>query len=141
MIIIQVIKHFELLKHLAPLLIRFVQHTKSKKIYYNAQQEELTGNQEIQYAIKLNNFKINLHKGVSKFKIYDTIDKEKKFKIFSNLYLPISVVKTVNSEKIVTEKKYTVEEAKALGTEELEQELEQEIQDKESICRENSKYI
>ncbi len=112
-----------------------VWYTKNKKIFYNSQQEELTGNQERQYSIKFNNFKINLHKGVSKFEIYDTIDEEKKLKIFSNLYLPISVIKTVNSEKIVIQKTYSKDEAKQLGIKELEQELDDEILDKDAIIR------
>src|SRR5699024_11537708 len=50
------------------------------------------------YSIKFNNFKINFHKGVSKFEIYDTIETEHKFKIFSDFYLPISIIKTTNKE-------------------------------------------
>ena len=110
-----------------------VWYTKNKKIHYNQQIEEHTGNEEKKYAIKLNKFKINFNKGVSKFEKYDTIDEEKKFKIFSNLYLPISVIKTTNSEKKVVEKQYTIEEAKELAIEEAEQEIQQEILNKESI--------
>lgn len=118
-----------------------VNYTKSKKIFYTAQEEQFTGNKEKQYTIKFNNFKINFHKGVSKFKIYDTIDEEKKFKIFSNLYLPISVIKTENKEKTVTQKTYTVEEAKSLGLEQLEQEFKNEIPEDKQIERKNSRYI
>ena len=114
-----------------------VWYTKTKKVYYSEQQEELTGNEEKKYSIKFNDFKINLHKGVSKFKIYDTIDEEKKFKIFSNFYLPISVVKITNLEKNVIQKQYTIEEAKDLGIKDLEQELEKEISNKESILGKN----
>ncbi len=114
-----------------------VWYTKTKKVYYSEQQEELTGNEEKKYSIKFNNFKINFHKGVSKFKIYDTIDEEKKFKIFSNFYLPISVVKTTNLEKNVIQKQHTIEEAKDLGIKDLEQQLEKEISDKESILGKN----
>lgn len=116
-----------------------VKFTKSKKIYYNSEKEEFTGNNERRYSIKFNNFKINFHKGVSKFKIYDTIDEEKKFKIFSNLYLPISVIKTENKEKVVTQKTYTTEEAKNLGIKELEEELKNEIPENEQIERKNSR--
>ncbi len=49
-----------------------VWHTKHKFIEYNTTEKRETGNQEEKYAIKFNNFKINLGKGVSKFEIYDT---------------------------------------------------------------------
>ena len=73
-----------------------VWHTKSKKIPYNATERIETGNIENKYKIKINNFEINLSKGVSKFEIYDTIVMENKFKIFSDFYLPISLIKTTN---------------------------------------------
>lgn len=118
-----------------------VNYTKSKKIYYKSEEQEFTGNKEKRYTIKFNNFKINFHKRVSKFKIYDTIDEEKKFKIFSNLYLPISVIRTENREKTVTQRTYTIEEAKSLGLEQLEQELKNEIPENEQVERKNSRYI
>ena len=49
--------------------------------------------------MKINNFKINFYKNLSKFKIYDTIETENKFKIFSDFYLPISFVKKINKEQ------------------------------------------
>lgn len=114
-----------------------VWYTKHKKIKYNATEKEETGNIENQYEIKFNNFKINLHKKLSKFKIYDTIETESKFKLFSDFYLPISIVKKTNKELQEVEKNYEVEEAKNLGIQELQQELEQEIQDKEKIVNKN----
>lgn len=114
-----------------------VWYTKHKKIKYNATEKEETGNIENQYEIKFNNFKINLHKKLSKFKIYDTIETESKFKLFSDFYLPISIVKKTNKELQEVEKNYEVEEAKNLGIRELQQELEQEIQDKEKIVNKN----
>lgn len=114
-----------------------VWYTKHKKIKYNTTEKEETGNIENQYEIKFNNFKINLHKKLSKFKIYDTIETESKFKLFSDFYLPISIVKKTNKELQEVEKNYEVEEAKNLGIQELQQELEQEIQDKEKIVNKN----
>lgn len=114
-----------------------VWHTKHKKILYNTTERKETGNIENLYTIKFNNLKINLHKGVSKFKIYDTIETESKFKLFSDFYLPISIVKKTNKELQEVEKNYEVEEAKNLGIQELQQELEQEIQDKEKIVNKN----
>lgn len=114
-----------------------VWHTKHKKIKYNTTEKEETGNIENQYEIKFNNFKINLHKKLSKFEIYDTIETESKFKLFSDFYLPISIVKKTNKELEKVEKNYTIEEAKNLGIQELQQELEQEIQNKEKIVNKN----
>lgn len=114
-----------------------VWYTKHKKVKYNTTEKEETGNIENQYEIKFNNFKINLYKKLSKFKIYDTIEKESKFKLFSDFYLPISIVKKTNKELREVEKKYEVEDAKNLGIQELQQELEQEIQEKEKIVNRN----
>ncbi len=110
-----------------------VWHTKSKKIPYNATEKRETGNLENKYKIKINNFEINLSKRLSKFQIYDTIDTEKKFKIFSDFYLPILLIKTTNKEVIEEQKKYTIEEAKNIGVDELQKELDDEIENKEKI--------
>ena len=114
-----------------------VWHTKYKNIPYNATERQETGKIENLYTIKFNNFKINLHKGVSKFKIYDTIETENKMKLFSNFYLPISIIKTTNKEIEEKQKKYELEEAKNLGIQQLEEELEKEIENKESIVGKN----
>lgn len=110
-----------------------VWHTKSKIIPYNITERTETGNLENKYKIKINNFEINLSKRLSKFQIYDTIDTESKFKIFSDFYLPISIVKTTNKEVKEEQKDYTIEEAKQLGIEELQKELDEEIDNKEKI--------
>lgn len=114
-----------------------VWHTKYKNMPYHITERVETGNIEKQYAIKLNNFKINLPKGVSKFKIYDTIETENKMKLFSDFYLPISIIKTTNKEIEEKEKKQEIEEAKNLGIEQLQKELEEEIADKASIVGTN----
>ncbi len=110
-----------------------VWYTKNKIIPYDITERKETGNVENKYKIKINNFEINLSKKLSKFEIYDTIDTENKFKVFSNFYLPISVIKTTNKEIKEEPKKYTIEEAKQLGIEQLQKELEDEIEDKEKI--------
>ena len=110
-----------------------VWYTKSKKILYNTTERRETGELENKYKIKINNFEINLSKRLSKFEIYDTIDTEKKFKIFSDFYLPISLVKTTNKEIQEEQKTYTIEEAKNIGIQELQEELDNEIEDKEKI--------
>ena len=99
-----------------------VWHTKHKKILYNTTQTIETGNTEKKYEMKINNFKINFYKNLSKFKIYDTIETENKFKIFSDFYLPISFVKKINKEQEKVQKKYSLEEAKTVGIKELQEE-------------------
>ena len=110
-----------------------VWHTKSKKIPYNTTERTETGKIENKYKIKINNFEINLSKRLSKFEIYDTIVMENKFKIFSDFYLPISLIKTTNKEVKEEQKKYEIEEAKNLGIEQLQDELNNEIENKEKI--------
>lgn len=114
-----------------------VWHTEYKNMKYNTVEKVETGNYENKYSVKINNFKINFYKKLSKFKIYDTIDTENKLKIFSDFYLPISVIKTTNKELEERQKKYEIEEAKNLGIEELENKLDNEIENKESIVSKN----
>ena len=114
-----------------------VWHTKHKKVQYKSTEKRKTGRCENKYEIKFNNFKINLNKRVSKFKIYDTISAENKFKLFSDFYLPISIVKNINEEVVEEEKSYTLEEAKDIGIKELQEELDSEIQDEKRIVNKN----
>lgn len=114
-----------------------VWHTKYKRISYNATEKQETGNIKNQYSIKFNNFKINFHKKLSKFKIYDTIETEKKLKLFSDFYLPISIIKITNKEIEEIEKTYNLEEAKNIGIQQLQKELDDEIVDKENIVNKN----
>ena len=114
-----------------------VWYTKNKTIEYTTTEKQYTGNEETNYGIKINNFKINFPKGVSKFKFYDTIETENKIKLFSNFYLPISVVKTTNQEYEGVQKTYSAEEAKNLGIQQIEEELENEIENKDKIVNKN----
>ena len=114
-------------------------YTKTEKIFYKEEQNVKTGKKEKKYQIKINNFQINFYKTISKFKIYDTIEENKKFKIFSNLYLPISVTKITNEELEKNIKQYSKEEAIEKGTRKLEQEIETEIQEKKNIIRQKCK--
>ena len=114
-----------------------VWYTKHKKILYNTIDRKETGNVENKYSVKINNFEINLNKGVSKFKIYDTIETENQIKLFSDLYLPISVIKTTYKEIKEEAKTYTLEEAKNIGIEELQEELDKEIENKDMIVNKN----
>lgn len=112
-----------------------VQYAKTEKFPLREEKNVETGNKEEKYSIKFNNFQINFYKTLSKFKIYDTIMEEKKLKIFSNLYLPISVTKTTNKELEKFLKEYTIEELTEKGTKQLEEELEKEIEEKQNILR------
>lgn len=114
-----------------------VWYTKSTKILYNTTERSETGNIENKYKIKFNNFEINLSKRVSKFKIYDTIDTEKKFKLFSDFYLPITLIKTTNKEEKEETKNYDFEQAKNLGVQQLEEELNENITDSNKIVNKN----
>ena len=116
-----------------------VQYTKTEKIQLKEEQKVKTGKKETKYGIKFNNFQINFYKPLSKFKIYDTIEEEKKLRIFSNLYLPISVKKITNEEVEKISKKYSVEEAVEKGTKQLEKQIEEEIEQKQNILRKKCK--
>lgn len=114
-----------------------VWHTKYKNMPYHTTEKQETGQIENKYSINFNNFKINLSKKLSKFKIYDTIETENKMKLFSNFYLPISIQKTTYKELIEEEKNYEMEEAKNLGIKQLQEELDNEIEDKQAIVGTN----
>ena len=116
-----------------------VQYTKTQQIPLKEEQNVKTGNKETKYKIKINNFEINFYKTLSKFEIYDTIEENKKFRIFSNLYLPISVTKIINEELEKISKEYTIEEATEKGTKQLEEQIESEIVEKQNILREKCK--
>ena len=75
-----------------------VWYTKKEKAYYNQIIQVPTGKQENKFAININNFKINFYKTLSKFQNYDTINENKKVRLFSNFYLPIKFEKITNYE-------------------------------------------
>ncbi len=110
-----------------------VWYTEHINIPYIVQENIETGNIEELYSIKINNFQINFHKGVSKFEIYDTMYLEKKLKLFSDFYLPISVVKQQNKEIEQQEKIYTKQEAIDLGIEEIEKKFEEQNQEEPNV--------
>ena len=114
-----------------------VWYTESVKIPYNVTETKYTGNEEEKYGIKFNNFQINFTKKYSKFKIYDTIETENKIKLFSDFYLPISIVKTIYKEQEKIEKTYSVEEAKNIGIKQLEEKLDEKIENKNNIVNKN----
>ena len=102
-------------------------YTGIRNVHSLGEVEAATGKKETKYKLKISNFQINFYKTLSKFEIYDTIETEKKFKIFSNLYLPISITKITNQEQEKIEKSYTKEDAIQIGTTKLEKIIEDEI--------------
>ena len=58
-------------------------------------------------------------------------------RLFSDFYLPISILKTTNKEVQEQPKTYELDEAKNIGIQQLQEELNQEIEDKESIVGKN----
>lgn len=110
-----------------------VWYTQKERIYFKQQKKEQTGNAENKYSLNINNFKINFNKGVSKFKNYDTIETNKKVKLFSNFYLPIELIKITNTEVNITDITYTLEEAKNIGIEKAKQELNNKIENLDNI--------
>ena len=110
-----------------------IKYQKSEKFYLNQENLRNTGNEEKKFQIKFNNFQINFYKTLSKFKIYDTIYTEKNLKIFSNFYLPISIVEITNKEQVKETQKYSKEEVIELGKEKLSKAIEEDIANKENI--------
>ena len=100
-----------------------VTYTQNEKIYKKETKKEKTGNSENKYAIKINNFKINFYKTLSKYENYDTMYTSKKIKLFSNFYLPIEIIKYTNYEVTNTEITYNEEQAKEEGTKRAEEKL------------------
>ena len=112
-------------------------YTKRAKEPLEQQILEETGKQEKKYSIKFKKNQINLFKTLSNFQKYDTINESKKLTLFSNFYLPIELIKITNKEQISKQKIYTQEELVNKITNQLKQELEQEIKDKEGITNIN----
>lgn len=110
-----------------------VWYSKKEKFYLNQQIQVPSGAEEKKYTLNINNFKINFYKTLSKFENYDTINESKKLVLFSNFYLPIEIIKTTNYEYQKQDVTYTEEELKEIGTKKLEEELENEIENKENI--------
>lgn len=110
-----------------------VWYSEKIKVPLKQTKKELTGNEENKYSVKINNFQINLSKRVSKFENYDTIEENKKIRLFSNFYLPIEIQKTTYKEYQNQEVNYTLEEAKQMAVEEAMQKLDEQVKDKNSI--------
>lgn len=110
-----------------------VLYSKIIKVKKNEILRERTGKNNVKFAIKFNNFKINLFKTLSKFKNYDTIYSDKKIKIFPNFYLPIEICKYTNYEVNLKSVSYSEDEAKQIGEKQAKEELNSKIIDKEVV--------
>ena len=105
-----------------------VWYTNTQKIPLREVQKKETGTSETKYSVKINNFEINLHKSIPNFEKYDTIDANKKLKLFSDFYLPIEIVEHTYKEYEEVVVIHSIEEAKKIGTDRAENELNREIE-------------
>lgn len=110
-----------------------VWYSKKEKMELNQVSLIKTGNEEKKYNIKFNNFQINLYKTLPNFQKYDTINEEKKIKLFSDFYLPITLGISTYYELEEQKNTYTKQEAKEKLIEKLKQELLEEIENKDNI--------
>lgn len=110
-----------------------VWYSKKEKMELEQVYLKKTGNEKKRYDIKINNFKINLYKTLPKFEKYDTINEDKKIKLFSDFYLPITLGISTYSELQEEKISLSKEEAKEILIKKLKSELSEEIEDKNSI--------
>ena len=66
---------------------------------------------------------------------------QNKIKISNNFYLPISITKITNFEQTKEVKKYSIEEAVEIATQELTKEFENELPHKDNIADKNVKTV
>ncbi len=110
-----------------------VWYSEKVKVPLKQIKKAFTGQTENKYSVKINNFEIFFTKRVSKFKKYDTIETNKKIKLFSNFYLPIEM-RTQNLQEYEEQEVIcTIDEAKNMGINEAKQKLDEKIEDKNSI--------
>lgn len=110
-----------------------VWYSQKEKIELKQVKNKQTGNKENRYSVKINNFQINFYKTLSKFKKYDTIEENKKIKLFSDFYLPIEVLKKTNCEYSEENLEYSIEEAKEIGAKKAQEVLEKQIPNKNDV--------
>ncbi len=114
------------------------------KVWYTAEKYETfiqdekieTQQKENKYSIVFNKNKINFYKNLSKFEKYDTIETNKKIKLFNNFYLPIEFKKSTNYEYKIEQKQYDTESLKEKISEELDEQMKTNLENKELINKE-----
>lgn len=110
-----------------------VWYSEKVKVPLNQVKKVQTGAKENKYSVKINNFEIFLTKRLPKFKKYDTIETNKKLRLFSNFYLPIEINTKTLQEYEEQEIVYTRDEAKNMAIEQAKQKLDEKIENKNSI--------
>lgn len=110
-----------------------VWYTQNEKVELNQVISRKTENDETKYSVRINNFTINFYKTLSKFKKYDTIEQNKKIKLFSDFYLPIEIIQKNNYELVEENISYTKEQAKQKAIEEAKKKLDEQVKNKENI--------
>ena len=110
-----------------------VWYTATEKIDLKETKKVETGNTENKYSVKINNFEINLFKSLPKFQKYDTINENKKLKLFSNFYLPFEIVKYTYTEYEENTVVHSIEEAKQMGVDKAAETLKENIEGKEIL--------
>lgn len=113
-----------------------VYYTNTQKVELKEVQKRETGNIEKLFAIKVNNFQINLPKSLPKFEKYDTIETNKKLKLFSDFYLPIEVVEKEYKEYEEIVAIHSIEEAKQIGIDRAAEQLQENLKDKKVTNKE-----
>ena len=110
-----------------------VWYTTTEKVYLKETEKVETGQIEYSYSVKINNFQINLPKSLPKFQKYDTIEEDKKLKLFSNFYLPFELVKYTYKEYEEKPLIHSFEEAKQIGIDRAKESLQEKIDGKEIL--------
>ena len=110
-----------------------VWYSKKEKMKLNQTSLKKTGNEEKRYEINFNNFKINLYKTLPNFQKYDKINTEKKLKLFSDFYLPITLGISTFYELEEEKLNLTPKEAEEILVQKLKNELSEEIENKDNI--------
>lgn len=110
-----------------------VWYTTIEKVYLQETKKVETGEAKSSYSVKINNFQINLPKSLPKFQKYDTIEENKKLKLFSNFYLPFELVKYTYKEYKEEQVVHSIEEAKQIGIDRAKESLQEKIDGKEIL--------
>ena len=116
-------------------------YSKTKEVCFEQEIYNKTGKKENKYEISINNKNVKLYKNNSKFDLYCSEIIHNKIKISHNYYLPISITKITNFEQTKEVKKYSIEEAIEIATQELTKEFENDFSNKEKTIDKNVKTI
>ena len=110
-----------------------VWYTKKLASGFTREVSSYTGVTKKRYRISLHNFQINLYKSIPNFEKYDTISENKKFKILSNFYLPITLMQDTYQEMKTEKITYGKQELQNILINELEEEFQKEHSQDDTI--------